>query len=55
MAAGRLRRKRAGSPAGLAPILSLVLFVRFTLAPPTQNFSGRSAGTVLSLLIDPHR
>jgi hypothetical protein len=41
--------------AGLAPILALVLFFRFAVAPPNQNFNHRSAATLLGLLLDPHR
>jgi len=49
------RKQGAWFIAGLAPVLAIVLFFRFTLATSNYYFGGRPAGEMLSLLTDPDR
>jgi hypothetical protein len=61
LAAWRRRGARAAAvrtgwfAAGLAPILAMVLYFRFTLAPPNQQIGGRPAARLAAQLGDPHR
>jgi hypothetical protein len=41
--------------AGLVPVLTLVLFFKFTLATPNGNLGSRPVGALLSLPRDLHR